>query len=112
MLRRRSATVRPRPVGRLEQPVHLRLAQEAGQGPCALRPPDQRRRIVLAPAFEKPEAVELPDRREPPGAGRLGHAPVGLVDEIGLDLAAPRRLERSAGPGKEFGKIGQIAGIG
>ena len=98
--------------GGVEQPVDLGLAQAAGQGALPLRPLDQRRRVVLAPALEKGEAVELADRRQPPRPGGLRHAAVGLVDEVGLDVGPPGVVVAAAARREEGREVAEVAGVG
>ncbi|MHC2433834.1 hypothetical protein ACVMB0_001209 [Bradyrhizobium sp. USDA 4451] len=86
--------------------------QHLGQAAAALRPGQDRRRIVGSDLLVEQEAVEMPHRRQPPRhAGRL-EAPGIEVSEVAAQRLGVGSAEIGAGMGEVTGEIGEVAPVG
>ena len=94
-----------------QQAIDFAERERLGQRAHALGAFQHRGGIVLALAFGVEEAIELPDRREPPRYGRGRHAAPRQLTKIAAQILGRGGGNGTVGAGEVRGEIGKIAAV-
>jgi hypothetical protein len=97
---------------RAQKPLDFGECECLWQGALALRPFQHGCGIVGPVTFRIKKAIELANRREPPGRGGCFQAAPGKLFEIGPQISSPRCRDRTSYLFEISGQFFKIAPIG